>query len=243
MTSFLRIRKYLKLGGRSNLKKSRLNLIMNYLDLINRDKLKCDNIMSITLLASFLVLFLFYRFILYMSLMVYPLCSAFIFGLYYIYRSLFKEKKTKIKILRFIQGAIYIVFSTFMLLLIFSYPHITLNYIVYFLAIPVIFIGAAAILKGSIVDVYSPTYRKFNIFIGVISIIITILDLYILDYYFIISLTSLIILLILNGISRSALYLSEYGLSLRNLKNMKYVFLIMDNLIVVDLQEENEEKI
>ncbi len=216
---------------------------MNIQDLVNRDKLRCDNIISITLLISFLVLFLFFRFLLYLSLMVYPLFSCFLFGVYYVYRSFFKEEKTKNKVYRFIQGAIYVTFSTLMLLLIFSYPHITLNYIVYFLAIPVSFIGFAAILKGSTVDVYSPIYRKFNIFIGMITIIITILDLYILDYYFLLSLISLIILLILNGISRSALYLSEYGLSIRNLKNMKYVFFIMDNLVVLDLQEYGEEKI
>jgi hypothetical protein len=216
---------------------------MNIQDLVNRDKLRCDNIISITLLISFLVLFLFFRFLLYLSLMVYPLCSCFLFGAYYVYRSFFKEEKTKNKVYRFIQGAIYVTFSTLMLLLIFSYPHITLNYIVYFLAIPVSFIGFAAILKGSTVDVYSPIYRKFNIFIGMITIIITILDLYILDYYFLLSLMSLIILLILNGISRSALYLSEYGLSIRNLKNMKYVFFIMDNLVVLDLQEYGAEKI
>jgi len=216
---------------------------MNIQDLVNRDKLRCDNIISITLLISFLVLFLFFRFLLYLSLMVYPLFSCFLFGVYYVYRSFFKEEKTKNKVYRFIQGAIYVTFSTLMLLLIFSYPHITLNYIVYFLAIPVSFIGFAAILKGSTVDVYSPIYRKFNIFIGMITIIITILDLYILDYYFLLSLMSLIILLILNGISRSALYLSEYGLSIRNLKNMKYVFFIMDNLVVLDLQEYGAEKI
>jgi hypothetical protein len=216
---------------------------MNIQDLVNRDKLRCDNIISITLLLSFLVLFLFFRYLLYLSLMVYPLCSCFLFGLYHIYRSFFKEVKTKNKVYKFIQGATYLTFSTLMLLLIFSYPHITLNYIVYFLAIPVFFIGFAAILKGSTVDVYSLTYRKFNVFIGVITLIITFLDLYILDFYFLLSLISLIVLLILNGISRSALYLSEYGLSIRNLRNIKYVFFIMDNLIVIDLQEQRAEKI
>ena len=85
--------------------------------------------------------------------------------------------------------------------------------------------------------------KMSNVFIGVISIIVPILDLYILNFYFLLSLISLIILLILNGISRSSLYLSEFGLTLRNFKNIKYVFYIMDNLIVEHLPEENEEKI
>jgi len=216
---------------------------MSVKDLMNKDKLRCDTIVSISLIIVMLFLFVFFRLLTIVALFVYPLCSTFIYGLYHIYKSLFKEKTTKTKIFRFIQGALYIAFSSFMLFLIFSSPTITLNYIVYFLAMPVIFIGMAAILKGSLVDVYSPTYRKYNIFIGVITIIITMLDLYILDFYFLLSLISLIILLILNGISRSGLYLSEYGLSLNNFKNIKYVFYIMDNLVVEDLHKENEEKI
>ena len=216
---------------------------MDVKDLMNKDKLRCDTIISISLIIVILFLFIFFRLLTFVALIVYPICATFIFGLYYIYRSLFKEKITKTKIYKFLQGTLYIAFSTFVLWLIFSSPRIPLDYVVYFLTIPVIFIGMAAILKGLLVDVYSPTYRKYNIFIGVISIIVPILDLYILDFYFILSLTSLIILLILNGISRSGLYLSEYGLSLRNFKNIKYVFYIMDNLIVDDLHEENEEKI
>ena len=216
---------------------------MDVKDLMNKDKLRCDTIISISLIIVTLFLFIFYRLLTFMALIVYPLCATFIFGIYYIYKSLFKEKTTKTKVYKFIRGALYIAFSTFMLFLMFSSSGIRLDYVVYFLAIPVIFIGMAAILKGLLVDVYSPTYRKYNVFIGVISIIVPILDLYILNFYFLLSLISLIILLILNGISRSSLYLSEFGLTLRNFKNIKYVFYIMDNLIVEHLPEENEEKI
>jgi hypothetical protein len=121
-----------------------------------------------------------------------------------------------------------------MLLLIFSYPHITLSFIIYFLSFPVFFIGLAAILKGSIVEVYTPTYRKLNVLVGFLTIGFTFLALYYVEGYFVVSLISLLVLLTLNGILRSGLYLSEYGLSIRNLNNIRFVFYIMDNLQVIN---------
>jgi hypothetical protein len=123
--------------------------------------------------------------------------------------------------------------------LIFSYPHITLSYAVYFLAIPVLFIGLAGILKGYIVDVYSSFYRRLNILIGFLTIIGSIISVYNAEVNILISLVLLLTLLGLNGLLRSGLYLSEYGLSLKNLKNIKLVFYIMDNLHVVNIEEED----
>ena len=204
----------------------------------NKEKLKCDNITSITLLIGLLVLFIFFRLITFVSLMVYPICALFLNGLYYVYKSLAKKDRTlATRVLRLILGLGYIAFSTFILLLIFSYPHITLNYVIFFLSIPTFFIGLAAILKGSIVQVYSPIYRKLNILIGFITLFIIFLALYYAEAYFILSLISLLVLLTLNGILRSGLYLSEYGLSIRNLKNIRLVLYIMDNLQRVNPDE------
>ncbi len=212
---------------------------MNIRDLVNKEKLRCDNIVSVTLIISVVVLLVFFRLIMYVSLMVYPLCSLFLYGIYYVYRGLAKKEKTlNISVRKFIRGMVYLAFSTFMLLLIFSYPHITLNYIIYFLSFPVFLIGLAAILKGSIVEVYTLTYRRLNVLIGFLTIGFTFLALYYVESYFILSLISLLGFLILNGILRSGLYLSEYGLSVRNLKNIRLVFFIMDNLQVVNLEEE-----
>ncbi|TFG21051.1 MAG: hypothetical protein EU533_05715 [Promethearchaeota archaeon] len=210
---------------------------MEIRELINNDKIKCDNILSITLLGSLAVLFIFFQFIVYISLVVYPFCSVFFYGISHLYRGMFKEKITKKIIYKLLQGIAYLIFSSFFLILIFSYPHITLDYVVIFISIPLIFIGLAAIIKGILIDVYSSKYRRVNIMVGVGTIIVTILVLYNIDFNFIISLTSLLVLVILNGISRSALYLSEYGLSIKNLKNLKYVFYIMDNLVTTSLEE------
>lgn len=212
---------------------------MDIRDLVNKKKLRCDNIISVTLVISVVVLLVFFRLIMYVSMMVYPICSLFLYGMYYVYRGLAKKDETlTISVRKFIRGIIYLAFSTYMLLLIFSYPHITFSYIIYFLSFPVFFIGLAAILKGSIVEVYTPTYRRLNVLVGFLTISFTFLALYYVEGYFVLSLISLLGLLILNGILRSGLYLSEYGLSIRNLSNIRLVFFIMDNLQVVNLEEE-----
>jgi hypothetical protein len=175
----------------------------------------------------------------FVSMIVYPLSSVFLHGIYYVSKSLAnKDRNLTTRVLRLIQGVAYLTFSTLVLLVIFSYPHITSDYAIFFLSIPVFLIGLAAILKGSIVQVYSPNYRKLNILIGFLTLYITFLALLYAEAYFILSFFSLLFLLTLNGILRSGLYLSEYGLSIRNLKNIKLVFYLMDNLIVINPEED-----
>ena len=149
-----------------------------------------------------------------------------------------KDKTVSISVLRVILGIASIAFSSFIISLIFSHDHITLYYIIYFISLPTIFIGLAAILKGSIVRVYAPSYRKLNVLFGLLTITLTLLILNFLVSYFIFSLISLLVLLTLNGLLRSGLYLSEYGLSIRNLKNIRLVFYIMDNLQMINPEEE-----
>ena len=212
---------------------------MDISDLVNKEKLRCDNIISFVLIGFILVLFVFFRLIAFVSLMVFPIFALFLNGIYYVYKGLVKKDKTlAIKILRVILGIGYLSFSTFILSIVFSYPHITSSYVIYFISIPAFLIGFAAILKGYIVGVYSSLYRKLNIFIGFLTWSITFLALFYAESFFIITFISLISLLALNGILRSGLYLSEYGLSIRSLKNIRLVFYIMDNLTVGNLEEE-----
>ena len=210
---------------------------MDPTELINKDKLRCDNIISVSLIVIFLFMFVFFRLILLTSLIIYPLFSLFMYGAYYIYKVLMKNDK----FYKLILGIMYVLFSSFMFWLLFSYPSIPLSYIVIFLSIPVLLIGFAAILKGSIVDVYSPIYRMLNILIGCATLIVTILALFNVETNFLLSLISILAALALNGILRSGLYLSEYGLSLKKLDNIKYVFFIMDNLIVLNLEEDYKQ--
>ena len=211
---------------------------MDIRELVNKEKLRCDNIIIITIIISFIVLFIFFTLIAIMSIIIYPLSSLFLYGIYYVYKGLFKKDKTLIfRILRLIVATFYITLSSFMFWLIFSYPHITPSYVVFFLSIPAFYIGLAAILKGSIINVYSPKYRKLNVLIGIITIIGTILSVYYVEVSFVLSLISVLTLLILNGILRSGLYLSEYGLSLRKREHVRLIFDIMDDLQHIKTQD------
>ena len=211
---------------------------MNIRDLINKEKLRCDDILSVSILGSLVILFLFFRLIFFMSLIVYPISSLFLYGIFKIYRSLAKKERPLFnKIFTFILGIGSILFSSFFLIMIFSVPHVSLDYIIYFLFIPLFLIGLAAILKGSIVQVYSGLYRFMNIAIGIATLVSTYISVLIVEEYFIFSLIILLGFLILNGILRAGLYLSEYGLSVWKLNNLRFVFYIMDNLQLINPED------
>ena len=211
---------------------------MNIRDLVDKEKLRCDDILSVSILGSLVILFLFFRLIFFMSLIVYPISSLFLYGIFKIYRSLAKKERPLFnKIFTFILGIGSILFSSFFLIMIFSYPHVPLDYIIYFLFIPLFLIGLAAILKGAIVQVYSGLYRFMNIAIGIATLVSTYISLLIVEGYFIFSLIILLGFLILNGILRAGLYLSEYGLSVWKLNNLRFVFYIMDNLQLINPED------
>ena len=212
---------------------------MDTTELVDKGKLRCDNIISIILIIGIVLLLLFFRLLTYMSLMVFPFFSLFLHGTFYIYKVAKKKYKTvKTRVIRLILGSFYVVLSSFVIWLVFSHPQVTLDYIVYFLSIFMVFIGLAAILKGFMIEVYSLFYRKANIIIGFATLIVIVLAVYLVEFSFFLSLTSLIVLLVLNGMFRSGLYLSEFGLPLMDLKNLKYVFYIMDNFIIYNLEED-----
>ena len=106
---------------------------------------------------------------------------------------------------------------------------------------PIFLIGLAGLLKGLIVNVYSPLFRYLNILIGAITMYFTVIAIVFAETGFIFHLFTLLTTLTLNGLLRSALYLSEYGLSLKSFRNLKLVWFIMDNIpIQLDLLEENQ---
>ncbi|GAH61770.1 unnamed protein product [marine sediment metagenome] len=100
---------------------------------------------------------------------------------------------------------------------------------IYLLGMPIFLIGLAGLLKGLIVNVYSPKYRYLNILIGATTVLFTVIAIIFAESGFIFHLFTLLTTLMLNGILRSALYLSEYGLSLKSFRNLKLVWYIMDN--------------
>jgi hypothetical protein len=143
------------------------------------------------------------------------------------------------KVIKFVLGIFFISLALLILTLLFSEPHNQIYYIIYFFSILLILIGLAAILKGFIVKSYSLLYRRLNILIGFLTLTFCFLGIYYADVAFLFYLITLTILLASNGLLRSALYLSEYGLSLKKISNLRFVFYIM-NTYQLKLPENEE---
>ena len=207
--------------------------------LTNKQKLMVDNIVSIALIIVILTLLMFFRLIAIMSIVVYPMVVLLPYGIYKSYKTIFnRELKIILKVLKIIFQIGYAIFSMLFLNILFSYPNITFSYIIYFLSIPTLLIGFAGFLKGLIVEAYSPSLRGLNILIGTITVIETTIAIFFAEVYFIFHFFTLLVILSLNGILRAALYLSEFALSLRKKRNIKLVFIIMNNFIIQNPVEE-----
>lgn len=197
--------------------------------LLNKQKLLVDHIVLVALLIMMVTLVLFFQLIFIMSMAVYPMSCLLIYGFLRAHKGIFNKNLNYIKkVLNLIAGVISIMFSSLILILIFSQPHIPASYIIYFLALPSFLIGLAGFLKGLIVNTFSPLFRSLNMAFGILTIITTYYAILFADVSFIFYLCFLLITLALNGVLRSALYLSEFGLSLKNFRNFKLVFIIME---------------
>lgn len=197
--------------------------------LLNKQKLLVDHIVLVALLIMMVILTLFFRLIILMSAAVYPMSCLLIYGFLKTHKGIFNKNLNYIKkVLNLIAGVISIIFSSLILTLIFSQPNIPASYIIYFLALPSFLIGLAGFLKGLIVNTFSPLFRSLNMAFGILTIITTYYAILFADVNFIFYFCSLLITLALNGVLRSALYLSEFGLSLKSFRNFKLVFIIME---------------
>ena len=211
---------------------------------MNKQKLKVETIVAVAIIVVIFTLLMFFRLIAIMSIVVYPMAVLFPYGFYKSYKTIFnRELKIISKVIIVIFQIGYAIFSLLFLNMLFSYPHITLSFIIYFLSIPIFLIGFAGFLKGMIVEAYSPFLRGFNMVIGIITVIETTIAIIFADVNFMFHFFALLVVLSLNGILRAALYLSEFGLSLKKMRNFKIVFIIMNNLIIQNPEiEETTEK-
>ena len=207
------------------------------IQIINKQKLLVDNIIVVSVVIMIGILAFCFHLIIIMSAVVYPIFCLLIYGFLRTHQGIFNKRisRTK-KVLNLIAGALSIFFSLFILILIFSQPTIPMSYIIFFLALPILLIGFAGFLKGLIINTFSPKFRSLNMAFGVLTIITTFIAILFADASFIFYLSSLIIVLFLNGVLRSALYLSEYGLSLKSYRNIKLVFRIMESVNVITVE-------
>ena len=169
------------------------------------------------------------RIIIYVAVIVYPMIALIIYGGSQVKKGIKIEYEPQLKrSLRTIYGFACISFSIFIIILIFTQPNITLSTILELLAFPLITTGFAGVIKGAIINDYSINSRIYNIIIGAITMGFSI---YGFNFSYIAPLNQIIILLVLlvlNFFFRAAMYLSEFGLSITQLKNLRIVFLIIN---------------
>ena len=169
---------------------------------------------------------------------VYPFFSLILYGFYRSYKCIFKRKLDFIlRVLNLSFGIASIAFSIIFINTLLTHRRTPASFSIYLLGMPIFLIGLAGLLKGLIVNVYSPLFRFLNALIGAITVYFTVTAIIYPETGYIFHLFTLLTTLTLNGILRAALYLSEYGLSLKSFKNLKLVWFLMDSLL--PQQEEN----
>ena len=103
------------------------------------------------------------------------------------------------------------------------------------ISLPMIIVGFAGIIKGSIIDIYSKKHRLMTIIVGIITILITLLVFANLMNNLVFNIVALSLTFLFNILSRAALYLSEFGLSIVHIRNFKiFLYIISDYLIYID---------
>jgi len=214
---------------------------MSHKSYMNRRKLMVNNIVGVSIVIVIFAQLMFFRLIAIMSIVVYPMALLVPYGVYMVYKIIVDSKITLLaKIIKLAFTLAYTIFSMIFLNMLFSYPHITLRYIIYFLSIPTSIIGLAGFLKGLMIDVYSPLFRFLNFFVGMFTVFYSFIAIMYADYNFVIHLITLSTMLSLNGILRVALYLSEYGLKLNKMKSFRIAFYIMESNLTIKSIEENQ---
>ncbi|MFW9880983.1 MAG: hypothetical protein ACFFG0_48595 [Candidatus Thorarchaeota archaeon] len=208
--------------------------------LINKEKIRADSyILGFTLLC-FLTFLLVYQIEGIFTIIAYPLVALLIHGTLKIISSLNKRNRGRGKnINQIIVGMFYIIFSLWLLIYFITFQNMTSQRIINLIALPVLIVGIAGIIKCIIIKVYTLKYRVINTVIGGITIELCIMaffsPLIFPENFFIFHIITLSVSLIVNIFGRAALYLSEFGLSLLSFRNFKiFFYIISDYLLQVD---------
>jgi len=210
----------------------------------HKDKIRADDYISSFLIIGTILFALFLTLESIMSLIVYPFIALFFHGILKIIIGTNKRNKGNPKNLnRVLFGIISIVISVASLYFFVNLPKVTPQNLITLAAYPIVIVGLASIVKGKIINIYSRKHRYINIIIGSITLIICWLAL--LSYRifhpnsFLFHIISLSIALTANIISRAALYLSEFGLSLLHKNNFKLFFYIISDYLIYVNEEGN----
>ncbi|HDZ17515.1 MAG TPA: hypothetical protein ENH75_04455 [archaeon] len=210
------------------------------LDLINHKKIRADNYITILMISMLLLYAYFFTLEALVSLIVYPLVALVASGIIKFVYVFNKEKRDIQEIIeegagnfnKILLGIIYIIFGLLFLNFILNRPNITPDIIINIIVFPMMIIGMAGITKGILIDIYSENYRVANILIGGVTLIICIMAFASTEKNYITYVVTLSAILLINFLSRAALYLSEFGLSLVHIKNIKLFFYIISGYLI-----------
>ncbi|MEE9379436.1 MAG: hypothetical protein V3V33_15530 [Candidatus Lokiarchaeia archaeon] len=202
---------------------------------INKNKIKADNYISVFMIASYLLYALFFRIEALISIIVYPFASLGIYGVLKIINALNKRNPVHGKGNKILVGTIYIIFSVLFLGFLFSMPNITSHIIISLISFPLLIVGFAGIVKGMLIDIYLEKHRVINILVSLSTIVVCFIAFSSVVNNLLFNMIILSLTFLINVLSRAALYLGEYGLSLIHIKNFKlFLYIISDYILYFD---------
>ncbi|MFX1378350.1 MAG: hypothetical protein ACFFA4_04595 [Promethearchaeota archaeon] len=205
------------------------------LDLINKKKIKADDYITVLIVVNYIIFALFFHLEALISIYVYPFVSLAFYGILKIINFLNKKNTRETNPIKFFFGIVSIIVSTFFLWLILIQPNFTLRVLIFLISLPMIIVGFAGIIKGSLIDIYSIRHRVMTILVGIITILVSLSVFINILNDLLFSIVALSLTLFLNIFSRAALYLSEFGLSIIHIRNFKiFLYIISDYLIYID---------
>ena len=213
-------------------------------EFITKQKIQSEDLIGISILVILVILALFFKRLTFISIIVYPSFGVFIYGSIKI-RNLFRDKDIEIleKTLKLIFWFIGILITIIAMIFVFISPTMTLSIVLYLIALPVLCVGLAAIFKGFLVRQYSTSLRGQNIVVGIITLTYAIFAMMSSIDLFFMHLGIFGLLLILNLVLRSSLYLSEFNLSIWNKESYKILYYILSgNYLEIQKYYPDEEE-
>ncbi|MFX1568850.1 MAG: hypothetical protein ACFFCV_10850 [Promethearchaeota archaeon] len=203
------------------------------IELIPKKKIKADDYVIISSVVCYLLFAIIFPLGALLGVLVYPFASLTVYSILKIKDGFDKNNNNGFRnINKILLGIILLSFSLIFLNWIFSQPGILSHIIIALITFPIMMVGFAGIIKGLMIDLYRINHRIVNVIIGIITIIISLIIFYTTNNSFFLNIIILSITVFLNVISRAALYLSEYGLSLTNIKNFKLFFYIISDYVL-----------
>jgi uncharacterized membrane protein HdeD (DUF308 family) len=197
------------------------------IDLIYKKKIKADDYISILIVVNYGLFALFFHMEMLISIIVYPFTALASVGVIKIITYLNKKSRIEKVRLNLFLGIVAIVISILFLWFFLMQPNFTTQVLMNLIAFPILIVGCAGIVKGSLLDIYARKHRVISIIIGIVTIFLCFSIFLNLFNSLIYSIVVLSVILFISILSRAALYLSEFGLSIKH-KNIVTMPIMID---------------